>query len=180
MLVVQGCPYPPEEPPMLPWPNTHVTLKQAFWAASITAFHSWLLSVERAALRGTRRVHLGTTKFHVGPHEIHWLGLVHGISRKTGRDRSFWHQHNMQMPFEEVRNASRLRGEYVVLTYTRVKGKLQATVLRFTMQEIMGSCQHMFTVHKIVPRSGTYKGRECHVFVYGKQIEWHTLNIVPF
>lgn len=172
-MILQGCPHPPVSPStVLPWPNKHMRRAQAFWVASVAAYQSWLLSVERAALRNARKVYLPCTRFHVGPHEFAWGALVHGAGQKRAHENGY-------MPFEAVRKTCQLHGEYVVLTYGKGSHHKPA-VLRFTMQEIMGSCRHKFTIHKIVPKWGPYAGRECHVFVYGEAIEWHTLNIVPF
>ena len=178
---LQGCPYAPfpeyEHPD--PWPNEGVSLKQALWSASSVAYNAWLMSVEHACLRGDRSVPLQRV-FHVGPRRILWKALLHGWkTQKNQYDRSFWHRHGLQMPFEEIRRVCRKRGEYLVLTY-KTKRKDGPAVLRFTMDEIMGSCSHLFTTHQMIPSHGPYEGRVCDVFVYGNDVEWHNLNVVPF
>lgn len=187
-MLLQGCPHPPQAPPPVAWPNALIAYYDGLLVASSIAFQSWFRCVETAALCKSRKVHMSLAPVNVGRHTYGYGPLIHGISSKPGATlrRTHWHQKGIRMPFEQLRQSCLLYGEFVVLTYShkaayrRGPKQTRPVVLRFTMEEIMGPCAALFTVHKITPTHGKYKDRVCDVFVYGKLIEWHALNIVPF
>lgn len=118
-------PTPADEVPLRPasldWPHAQVGLVDALLIASQQAYASFFAAVEHARAHRQVRVQLqDPAVYRVGKYAFDWSTFVHGLRRgRRRRDRTYWTDRGLLVPFEHLRRTLAQSGIFVVLTAGR-------------------------------------------------------------
>lgn len=175
----------PEErpPPALKFPSyalwsSNSNMEDAILALSVKAYDVFLRAIEHSLTKGVQTCVVDDPKmYYWGKFAFHYQTFIHGVKRKVDantykRDRSIWMKQKQFTPFEHLRRTLAKNGIYVVYRYKNLDevsdGESRAQVLVLSKFDIERN--ENITHHE-------FKGKV--VRVWGTEIQWHTLNVIP-